>query len=54
MAVKAAADTLGIPADSVRFHEMLLGGAFGRRGPRDEDSFFPRSCFRARSRSRLK
>lgn len=41
MAVKAAADALGISADRVRFHEMLLGGAFGRRGPRDEDFILP-------------
>jgi isoquinoline 1-oxidoreductase subunit beta len=41
MAVKAAADTLGIPTENVRFHEMLLGGAFGRRGPRDEDFILP-------------
>jgi isoquinoline 1-oxidoreductase beta subunit len=41
MAVKTAADTLGIPIENVRFHEMLLGGAFGRRGPRDEDFILP-------------
>jgi isoquinoline 1-oxidoreductase subunit beta len=37
----AAADTLGVPIDNVRFHEMLLGGGFGRRGPRDEDFILP-------------
>jgi isoquinoline 1-oxidoreductase beta subunit len=41
MAVKAAADALGISADDVRFHEMLLGGGFGRRGSRDEDFILP-------------
>jgi len=37
MAVTAAATTLGIKPENVRFHEMLLGGGFGRRGPRDQD-----------------
>jgi isoquinoline 1-oxidoreductase beta subunit len=37
MAVAAAATTLGIKHENVQFHEMLLGGAFGRRGPRDQD-----------------
>jgi isoquinoline 1-oxidoreductase beta subunit len=41
MAVKAAADALGIPTDNVHFHEMLLGGGFGRRGPRDQDFILP-------------
>jgi isoquinoline 1-oxidoreductase subunit beta len=41
MAVKAAADALGISADDVCFHEMLLGGGFGRRGSRDEDFILP-------------
>ncbi|RAI39829.1 xanthine dehydrogenase family protein molybdopterin-binding subunit [Rhodoplanes roseus] len=35
MAVTAAATTLGIGPDKVTFHEHLLGGGFGRRGPRD-------------------
>jgi isoquinoline 1-oxidoreductase beta subunit len=37
MAVTAASDLLGIKAEDVRLHETLLGGGFGRRGPRDED-----------------
>lgn len=41
MAVAAAAATLGIKPEDVRFHEMLLGGAFGRRGPRDQDFVLP-------------
>jgi isoquinoline 1-oxidoreductase beta subunit len=41
MAVTTAADTLGIKPENVKFHEMLLGGAFGRRGPRDEDFILP-------------
>jgi isoquinoline 1-oxidoreductase beta subunit len=41
MAVTAAADTLGIKPENVGFHEMLLGGGFGRRGPRDEDFILP-------------
>ena len=41
MAVAAAAQTLGIEPEGVRYHEMLLGGAFGRRGPRDEDFILP-------------
>lgn len=31
IAVKAVADVTGAPADSVRLHQQLLGGAFGRR-----------------------
>jgi isoquinoline 1-oxidoreductase beta subunit len=41
LAVTAAADTLGIKPENVRFHEMLLGGGFGRRGPRDQDFILP-------------
>ena len=41
MALTAAATTLGIKPENVRFHEMLLGGGFGRRGPRDEDFILP-------------
>ena len=37
MAVAAAAATLGLTPQDVRFHEMLLGGGFGRRGGRDQD-----------------
>jgi len=35
IAVDAAAAALGIPASKVKFHGMLLGGGFGRRGNRD-------------------
>ena len=37
MAVAATAKTLGISPDRIKLHSMLLGGGFGRRGPRDED-----------------
>ena len=37
MAVATAAATTGIDAKDVIFNEMLLGGGFGRRGPRDQD-----------------
>lgn len=37
MAVTAVAKTLGITAERVTFHGMLLGGGFGRRGHRDEE-----------------
>ena len=36
LAVAATAEALGIPQDQVTLHEMLLGGGFGRRGPRDQ------------------
>lgn len=37
MAVRTAASTLGIDVNKVTFNEVLLGGGFGRRGPRDQD-----------------
>lgn len=37
MAVAAAAKAIGAAPDRVTFHGMLLGGAFGRRGHRDEE-----------------
>lgn len=37
MAVATAAQVLGLPPDRIKLHDMLLGGGFGRRGPRDED-----------------
>lgn len=35
MAVAAVAKALGIPESRVKFHDLLLGGGFGRRGNRD-------------------
>ena len=37
IAVTVAADALGIPPDKIKYHDMLLGGGFGRRGHRDEE-----------------
>jgi isoquinoline 1-oxidoreductase beta subunit len=37
MAQEAAAKVLGITRDKVKLHDMLIGGGFGRRGPRDMD-----------------
>jgi isoquinoline 1-oxidoreductase beta subunit len=37
MAQEAAANVLGISRDRVKLHDTLLGGAFGRRGHRDEE-----------------
>jgi isoquinoline 1-oxidoreductase subunit beta len=37
MAVRNATELLGISADKVVLHDMLLGGAFGRRGHQDMD-----------------
>jgi isoquinoline 1-oxidoreductase beta subunit len=37
MAVATAAATAGIEGRHVVFNEMLMGGGFGRRGPRDQD-----------------
>ncbi|SRR5579875_21626 len=37
MAVAAAAKAVGCPPEKVKFHGMLLGGAYGRRGHRDEE-----------------
>lgn len=35
IAVDAVAQALGMPAAKIKFHGMLLGGGFGRRGNRD-------------------
>ena len=37
IAVTVAADALGIAPDKIKYHDMLLGGGFGRRGHRDEE-----------------
>jgi isoquinoline 1-oxidoreductase beta subunit len=37
MAHAASAKALGIAREKVVLHDMLMGGGFGRRGPRDED-----------------
>jgi isoquinoline 1-oxidoreductase beta subunit len=37
MAQGGAANALGIARDKVKLNDMLLGGGFGRRGPRDAD-----------------
>jgi len=37
MAIEATAKALGIERDKVKLHDMLIGGGFGRRGPRDMD-----------------
>jgi len=37
IAQEAAAKVLGIPRDKVKLHDLLMGGGFGRRGPRDMD-----------------
>ena len=37
MPVEAAAKALGIGRDKVKLHDTLIGGGFGRRGPRDMD-----------------
>ena len=37
IAVTVAADALKIAADKVTYHDMLMGGGFGRRGHRDEE-----------------
>ncbi len=36
-AQEATAKALGITRDKVKLHDLLLGGGFGRRGPRDMD-----------------
>jgi isoquinoline 1-oxidoreductase beta subunit len=36
-AQEATANVLGISRDKVKLHDLLLGGGFGRRGPRDMD-----------------
>jgi isoquinoline 1-oxidoreductase beta subunit len=37
MAQEATAKALGVTRDKVKLHDMLIGGGFGRRGPRDMD-----------------
>jgi isoquinoline 1-oxidoreductase beta subunit len=37
IAVTVAADALKISPDKVTYHDMLMGGGFGRRGHRDEE-----------------
>ena len=37
MAVEATANALGLDRSKVKLHDTLLGGGFGRRGPRDMD-----------------
>ena len=37
MALEATAKALGIGRDQVKLHDTLMGGGFGRRGPRDMD-----------------
>jgi isoquinoline 1-oxidoreductase subunit beta len=37
MALEATANALSIDRSKVKLHDMLLGGGFGRRGPRDMD-----------------
>ena len=37
MAQEATANALGIARDKVKLHDLLMGGGFGRRGPRDMD-----------------
>src|SRR5580704_8335723 len=37
IAVTVAADALGIAPDKIVYHDMLMGGGFGRRGHRDEE-----------------
>jgi isoquinoline 1-oxidoreductase subunit beta len=37
IAVTVAADALGVKPDKIVYHDMLMGGGFGRRGHRDEE-----------------
>src|SRR5215471_6478906 len=37
IAVTVAAKALGITPDKIAYHDMLMGGGFGRRGHRDEE-----------------
>ena len=37
IAVAVAAEALGISKDKIIYHDMLMGGGFGRRGHRDEE-----------------
>jgi isoquinoline 1-oxidoreductase beta subunit len=46
IAVTVAADALGIAPDKITYHDMLMGGGFGRRGHRDEDTSMTQWCCR--------
>jgi isoquinoline 1-oxidoreductase beta subunit len=37
IAVMVAANALGISEEKIKYHDMLMGGGFGRRGHRDEE-----------------
>jgi isoquinoline 1-oxidoreductase beta subunit len=37
VAVTVASDAIGIAPDKITYHDMLMGGGFGRRGHRDEE-----------------
>src|SRR5258708_37964046 len=37
IAVTVAANALGVAPDKIKYHDMLMGGGFGRRGHRDEE-----------------
>jgi isoquinoline 1-oxidoreductase subunit beta len=37
IAVTVAATALNVPPDKINYHDMLMGGGFGRRGHRDEE-----------------
>ena len=37
IAVDSAARTLGISADKIKLHDMMVGGAYGRRGHREHE-----------------
>jgi isoquinoline 1-oxidoreductase beta subunit len=37
IAVTVAANALGITEEKIKYHDMLMGGGFGRRGHRDEE-----------------
>jgi isoquinoline 1-oxidoreductase beta subunit len=37
IAVTVAATALGVPEEKIKYHDMLMGGGFGRRGHRDEE-----------------
>ena len=44
MALEATAQALGIDRSKVKLHDTLIGGGFGRRGPRDMDFLVDRFC----------
>jgi isoquinoline 1-oxidoreductase beta subunit len=50
MALEATAQALGIDRSKVKLHDTLIGGGFGRCGPRDMD--FLRCCCQRPSASR--